>query len=132
MIRQQDRHSRFEFDYPLVCALPDRWRLETHMFHFPWGDDDLVGGCGPLAWATVWRVGDGAIDIPKMWRQDILERFVPVVRNANAVELVNEFTHNHGPTSTWLWQYNVRTSIYLFIVFSYKCKQFNKFRFLAG
>jgi hypothetical protein len=67
-----------------------------------------------------------------MWRQDILERFVPVVRNANVVELVNEFTHNHGPTRTWLWQYNVRTSIYLFIVFSYKCKQFNKFRFLAG
>jgi hypothetical protein len=87
------------------------------MFHFPWGDDDLVGGCGPLAWATVWRVGDGAIDIPKMWRQDILERFVPVVRNANAVELVNEFTHNHGPTSTFVAVQRTHLDLFIHCVF---------------
>jgi hypothetical protein len=33
-----ERISRFGFDYQLVCALLDRWRPETHSFHFPLGE----------------------------------------------------------------------------------------------
>jgi hypothetical protein len=33
-----DRRSRFGFDYQLVYAILDRWRPETHNFHFPWGE----------------------------------------------------------------------------------------------
>jgi hypothetical protein len=40
-----------------------------------------------------------------------LDRFVLVVRNHHIVELVVAFspTHIHGPTSAWLWQYNIHT-----------------------
>jgi hypothetical protein len=34
-LRLAERRSRFGFDYQLVCTLLDRWRLETHNFHFP-------------------------------------------------------------------------------------------------
>ena len=52
----------------------------------------------------------GARDIPETWRQDLLDRFVPVVRNAHAVEPVVPFSPAHGdrPTSSWLRQYSVR------------------------
>jgi hypothetical protein len=35
-LRPAKRRSRFGFDYRLVCSLMDRWRPETHSFHFPW------------------------------------------------------------------------------------------------
>ena len=50
----------------------------------------------------------GARDIPETWRQDLLDRFALVVRNDHAVEPVVPFSHVHGPTPSWLWQYNVR------------------------
>jgi hypothetical protein len=34
-LRPVERRSRFGFDYQLVCMLLDRWRPETHSFHFP-------------------------------------------------------------------------------------------------
>jgi hypothetical protein len=37
-LQPAERRSRFGFDYQLVCALLDRWRPETHSFHFPWGE----------------------------------------------------------------------------------------------
>jgi hypothetical protein len=43
-LRPTERRSRFGFDYQLVCALLDRWRPETHSFHFPWG-----------RWRWLWR-----------------------------------------------------------------------------
>jgi hypothetical protein len=69
----------------------------------------------------------GAADLPESWHQDILARFAPVVHNAHTPGPTNDFTNTRGPTSSLLWQCSVRTSIYLFIVFSYKRKQFNKF-----
>ena len=36
--RPADRKSRFGFNYQRICALLDRWRPETHSFHFPWGE----------------------------------------------------------------------------------------------
>jgi hypothetical protein len=58
-LRPADRKSRFGFDYQLVCALLDRWRPETHNFHFPWGDDGDFGGRGPPLRATVLRGAHG-------------------------------------------------------------------------
>jgi hypothetical protein len=56
--------------------LPPHLRTpEMHTFHFPGGDEDLFGGCGPVVWATLCRGGDGVADLPKLWRQDILARF---------------------------------------------------------
>jgi hypothetical protein len=33
-----ERLTRFNYDAPLIAAFMDRWRLETHTFHFPVGE----------------------------------------------------------------------------------------------
>jgi hypothetical protein len=60
-LRAVERRSRFGFDYQLVCTLLDRWRPETHSFHFPLAGDggDFVGR-GPPLQATVLRGAHGA------------------------------------------------------------------------
>ena len=95
-LRPQNRVSRFGFDYGLVCALLDRWRPETHTFHFPWGEmtltlEDVTLLLGlPCAGRAM-----GAADIPQTWRQNILQRFAPVVRNGHAPAPAQDFISVH-------------------------------------
>jgi hypothetical protein len=110
-----ERISRFGFDYQLVCALLDRWRPETHSFHFPLGEmavtlEDVALLFGlPCSGESM-----GAVDPPPdVWHDDILARFAGVVRRPDAPE-VPDFTNSRGPTTTWLHKYSVHTSIYLF------------------
>jgi hypothetical protein len=57
--------TQFNYDTPLFAAFMDRWRPETHMFHFPVGgmtlsleDAAMLGGL-PCAGQAM-----GPIDIP--------------------------------------------------------------------
>jgi hypothetical protein len=69
-VRVADRMTRFAYDYPLLFALVDRWRPETHTFHLPVGEmtptlQDVALLLGlPLAGQAM-----GAIDVDANWRQ---------------------------------------------------------------
>jgi hypothetical protein len=71
--------TRFNYDAPLIAAFMDRWRPETHTFHFPIGemtlsleDAAMLGGL-PCAGQAM-----GPIDILATWRADFLARFANV------------------------------------------------------
>ena len=110
-VRQQDRATRFGFDYPLLCALVDRWRPETHTFHLPVGevkptlqDSAMLLGL-PCAGQAM-----GPLDVSATWRDEILARFEHVVRNEHAPPY-EIFVNTVGPTAKWLQQFSVRTLI---------------------
>jgi hypothetical protein len=80
-MRLADRRSRLAFDYQLVYKLLDRWRLETHSFHFPWGETMLTSEDVSLLFRLPCsREPLGDVDPPDGWRNDILARFAGVVR----------------------------------------------------
>jgi hypothetical protein len=52
-VPRAERLTRFNYDTPLIVAFMDRWRAETHTFHFPVGemtlsleDAAMLGGAG--------------------------------------------------------------------------------------
>jgi hypothetical protein len=82
--------TRFQFDFSLLSAILDHWRLETHTFHFTVGemtitlqDTSLLMGfpCEgePLR----------AADISTEWRTEFLARFANVPRNDRTLLMVN-------------------------------------------
>jgi hypothetical protein len=67
-VPRAERLTGFNFDTPLIAVFMDRWRPETHTFHFPVGemtlsleDAAMLGGL-PCAGEAM-----GPIDIPAMW-----------------------------------------------------------------
>jgi hypothetical protein len=52
----------------------------------------------------------GPIDIPATWQADFLARFTNVPQNDRAPALYVPFVDTHGPTWTWIQQFNVRDS----------------------
>jgi hypothetical protein len=82
--------THFQFDFSLLSALLDHWRLETHTFHFPVGemtvtlqDTSLLMGLPcegePLR----------AADISTEWRTEFLTRFTNVPRNDRTLLMVD-------------------------------------------
>ena len=103
--------TRFSYDAPLIAAFMDRWRPETHTFHFPVGemtlsleDAAMLGGLSCAGEAI------GQKDIPATWHADFLARFANVPRDDRAPQPYVPFANNHGPTWTWIQQFSVRDS----------------------
>jgi hypothetical protein len=95
-VPRAERLTRFNYDAPLIAVFMDRWRPETHTFHFPVGemtlsleDAAMLGGL-PCAGQAM-----GPIDIPATWQADFLARFTNVLRYV-------PFVDTHGPTWTWI------------------------------
>jgi hypothetical protein len=97
--------TKITMDRSLLSCLVDRWRPETHTFHFPWGEmaptlQDVSYLLGlPLAGAVL-----GPADPPPDWHEAMQARFAGVhPRNPMLPE------HKHGVPLKWLnkWQVNV-------------------------
>jgi hypothetical protein len=98
-VPQAERLTRFNYDALLIVAFMDRWRPQTHTFHFPVGemtlsmeDPAMLGGL-PCAGQAM-----GPIDIPVTWQADFLAQFVNVPRNDRAPAPYVPFVDTHGPT----------------------------------
>jgi hypothetical protein len=95
--------TRFPMDRALVTCLVDRWRPDTHTFHFPWGEmaltlQDVSCLLGlPLAGEAV-----GPLEPPDDWRADLAQRFGAAVPGVEDV-----LPDTHGPRETWLRQFEV-------------------------
>jgi hypothetical protein len=108
---QAERLTRFNYDAPLIAAFMDRWRPETHTFHFSIGemtlsleDAALLGGL-PCAGQAM-----GPTDIHATWQADFLAQFANVPRNDRVPMQYVPFVDSHGPTWTWIHQFRVRDS----------------------
>ena len=89
--------TRMAYDGSLLTCLVDRWRRETHTFHFQWGEmaptlQDVSYLLGlPLAGVPI-----GPVDAPENWAQEMAQRFYGIREGAL------EFTYeNHGPKFDW-------------------------------
>uniref|UniRef100_A0ACD5WWJ2 Uncharacterized protein n=1 Tax=Avena sativa TaxID=4498 RepID=A0ACD5WWJ2_AVESA len=96
--------TRMAYDGSLLTCLVDRWRPETHTFHFRWVEmaptlHDVSYLLGlPLAGVPI-----GPVDAPKNWAQEMGQRFYGICEGAP------EFTYeNHGPKFDWLQNYQLQ------------------------
>ena len=92
--------KRFSYDKSLLTCLVDRWRPETHTFHFPWGEmaQDVSYLLGlPLAGAAI-----GPIELDPGWHASMQNRFLAAVPTAKCLG-----DDKHGPHFRWLAQFQV-------------------------
>lgn len=100
----QEKSKRLLQDKSLLSCLVDRWRPETHTFHFPCGEmaptlQDVSYLLGlPLAGAAI-----GPLEASEDWRDEMQARFAAVLP---AVTWLPH--HAHGPRVSWLSQFEVR------------------------
>ena len=100
-------------DNCLLTCLVDRWRPETHTFHFRWGEmaptlEDVSFLLGlPLAGQPI-----GPLQAPENWEHEMSLRFQGINPNAGVFR-----SDNHGPNlGYWIFRYPLfylHASIYI-------------------
>ena len=101
------RSRRFPVDLSLMSALLDRWRPETHTFHFRWGEmtvtlQDVACLLGlPLAGDAI-----GPSEPAADWDLDLAARFFNMLPGGVHVEDVRQ-ADRKGPRTQWLAQLEV-------------------------
>ena len=95
--------SRVGVDKSLLSCLVDRWRPETHTFHFPWGEmaptlQDVSYLLGlPLAGEVI-----GPAETPVGWCDNMQARFAGVSPENPELEY-----SSHGVRLAWLTNFKV-------------------------
>ncbi|KAK1662995.1 hypothetical protein QYE76_051154, partial [Lolium multiflorum] len=95
--------KRLQQDHSLLTSLVDRWRPETHTFHFRWGEmaptlQDVSFLLGlPLAGQPI-----GPLAEPVLWDEEMPARFEGT--RAGQTEFLCE---DHGPKCDWLLNFEV-------------------------
>lgn len=102
-VLETEKSVRMSYDRSLLSCLVDRWRPETHTFHFPWGEmaptlQDVSFLLGlPLAGGPI-----GPWDPPLNWRAHMAARFEGINQDVEGM-----VADKHGPRFSWLRNYQV-------------------------
>ena len=98
-----DASARFPFDKSLLTCLVDRWRKETHSFHFPWGEmTPTLQDVSMLLGLPIRGEVVGPLEPPLNWRADITQRFQQAFPDCGPCE-----GNKHGPSFAWIQQFEV-------------------------
>jgi hypothetical protein len=95
--------KRLQYDHSLLTSLVDRWRPETHTFHFRWGEmaptlQDVSYLLGlPLAGRAI-----GPLAEPVDWDEQMPARFQGI-----RVGQPDFLCEDHGPKCDWLLNFEV-------------------------
>ena len=107
LVEATDTNTHVAIDHALLTCLTDRWRPETHTFHFRWGemaptleDVSLLLGL-PLSGHAI-----GPLEAPAGWEQQLGNRFQNIYPGAPALA-----AEKHGPKFDWLGNFEVCSSI---------------------
>ena len=103
LVDATENSTRMNMDASLLSCLVDRWRPETHTFHFRWGEmaptlQDVSFLLGlPLAGQPV-----GPLEAPVNWQDDLIARFQGIFAGAPPLQY-----DSHGPKLDWLVAFQV-------------------------
>ncbi|KAK1668388.1 hypothetical protein QYE76_056547 [Lolium multiflorum] len=103
LVEARDNVSRLNYDAALITCLVDRWRPETHTFHFRWGEmaptlEDVCMLLGlPLAGEPI-----GPLEEPVGWMHSMDARFLGVREGIGPISF-----EAHGPRQAWLHEFQI-------------------------
>ncbi|KAK1605482.1 hypothetical protein QYE76_029155 [Lolium multiflorum] len=103
LVEARDNISRLNYDAALITCLVDRWRPETHTFHFRWGEmaptlEDVSMLLGlPLAGEPI-----GPLEEPVGWMHSMDARFLGVREGVGPISF-----DAHGPRQAWLHEFQI-------------------------
>ena len=103
LVEGTEPSTRLAIDSYLLSCLVDRWRPETHTFHFRWGEmaptlEDVSFLLGlPLEGSAI-----GPLEAPSTWQDDMKVRFAGLYEAAPAFS-----SEAHGPKYEWLLNFQV-------------------------
>ena len=103
LVEGTEPSTRLAIDSSLLSCLVDRWRPETHTFHFRWGEmaptlEDVSFLLGlPLAGSAI-----GPLEAPSTWQDDMKVRFADLYQRAPTFS-----SEAHGPKYEWLQNFQV-------------------------
>lgn len=103
LVEARDHISRVNYDAALITCLVDRWRPETHTFHFRWGemaptlqDVSMLLGL-PLAGEPI-----GPLEETVGWMHSMDARFQGVRADVGPMTF-----EAHGPRQAWLHEFQI-------------------------
>ena len=107
LVEATDTSVHVMMDGSLLSCLVDRWRPETHTFHFRWGEmaptlQDVSYLLGlPLAGEPI-----GPLEAKVNWKHDLRDRFEVIYDGAPLVD-----ADSHGPKLDWLLSFQVSSCV---------------------
>ena len=107
LVEATDTSTRLLMDGSLLSCLVDRWRPETHTFHFRWGEmAPTLQDVSFLLGLSLAGEAVGPLDAPVNWEDGLRDRFDDIYDGAPPFQ-----GDKHGPKLDWLIGFQVRSCV---------------------